>query len=602
MIRGTFFGIEVAKKGLLASQAALDTTSHNIANANTEGYSRQRVNLRASPPIAYPGAFITLRPGQLGTGVEVYSITRIRSDLVEAQIHSGTGDQQMLSVMQDSFTRVQDILGEPSDHGIGALMEGFFSAWEELSNDPESASTRTNLREAAQALTDFTNEADFKLKQEITNLNNEIDDRVLRLNSLATQIADVNQQIIRIEGTGEGNTIKANDLKDQRDALVEEMSGLINARVQFDRNGGITVLIQGHPIVLGQYAEQIGTRFNPADPTKPIIEFTKSRIPLSITSGEIAGLQQMRDEEIPAVRSQLEQLLSAFTNRVNVVHEAGYGLDGNKGRPFFMDNEFRRVEGSIALPPTTTLDTTLDVLGITSGDFFVQGKRVVIADKEVMPGTALTLRQLLDRINAQSVDIRAQLDTSLGFSRIIISQYNPPDNETPLTINDGTSNFFEVVGLKDAPVKDLGTEPPYQNSLYNLKINPAILNNLDAIAAAGDDGLGFPGPGDNRTALAIADLKNDNQALFGTSFDEYYQGAVATLGSAAQNTERSYESQQLVVQQLDAKRQEISGVNLDEEAVNLIRFQRSYEASARALTIIDEVINLIVNRLGISGR
>ena len=602
MIRGTFLGIEVAKKGLLAARVGLDTTGHNIANSATEGYSRQRANLRASFPLAYPGPFITLRPGQVGTGVEVYSITRIRSIYVEAQVHKEGGNKAMFSQMSEIFTRIENIIGDPSDTAMNGLMENFFGAWEDLSNDPESASARTNLREAARALTDFVNEIDFKLKQEITNINEQIYQKVIQLNGLTSQVAEINEQVIQIEGSGEGDSLKANDLKDRRDMLVEQISELVNASVIHNANGGISVLVQGHPIVSGEFAHEIGLKPNPDDPFRPVIELTKSRIPLNITSGELAGLTQMRDVEIPAVVEQMGQLITAFANRVNKLHLAGYGLDGHTNRPFFADHEHRRVAGTLPLPADTTLETTLDELQITSGDFFVQGQHIVIEDDEVLPGKAITLGTLLKRIEAANIDIRATLDESLGFKRVLISQFNPVDADTPLTVNDGSSNFFEAVGLKTALVENLDTEPPYQNALYNFKLNSSILTDLNAIAATGNDGLGYPGPGDNRTALAIADLKNDNTALFNTTFGEYYQSTVSTLGSAAESASRSLNTQTLVLDQLEEKRQEISGVNLDEEAVNLMRFQKAFEASARALTTIDEILSLIVNRLGIAGR
>lgn len=602
MTVGTFLGLEAVKKGMLAARTGLDTTGHNISNAGTEGYSRQIVNIRAAYPLAYPGPFVTLRPGMLGSGAEVSSITRVRSEYVEAQIHAENGGQQYYDVISSTFTRVQDILGEPSDNGINGQMEGFFNAWEDLSNDPESTSGRTNLREAALGLVNFVNEVDFKLRSELTDINTQISERVVRLNSLATQVAAINKQIIEIEGSGKGDSLKANDLKDSRDSMIEEMSGLINARVIANSNGGVSVLIQGHPIVTNEFAHPVGLRQNPADPDRPLLEFTSSRIPLAVNSGEIAGLTRMRDVEIPAVRQKLAELMTAFTNRVNVLHLEGYGLDGSKGRAFFSDIEHRRAEGQNFWPATTTRDTTLDVLGITSGDFFVQGHRIVIEDKEVLPGTTVTLGQLLDRIDAANIDTRSVLDLTAGAPRIRISQYNPVSADTQLTIKDGTSNFFELSGLKDIAIMDIPLEPKYQNSLYNFNLNSPIMQSLDTIAAAGDDGLGFPGPGDNRTALNIADLKNDTAAIFQTTFSEYFQATVATLGSTAQNAERSLNSQKLVMEQLDARRQEISGVNLDEEAVNLIRYQRAFEACARAITTVDEILDLIANRLGTSGR
>jgi len=602
MIRGSFLGIEIAKRGLFAADVGLDTTSHNIANANTEGYSRQRATLRASTPISFPGPFVTLRPGQVGTGVEVSSVIRIRSAFIEAQIHQEGGSQAMFDVMTEQFTRIEDIVGEPSEYAIGGLMEEFYNAWEDLSNDPESASARTNLVSSATALVSYVNEVDYNLDLEITNINEELRERVDRLNNLAYQVADINQQIVQIEGDGTIQSLQANDLKDRRDQLIEEMSTLVNARVLFNNNGSVSVLIQGHPIVTDDHGSEVSLKHDPDNPLQPELVFTKSQIPVAVTSGEIKGLMQIRDVEIPAVRGNLSELIGVFTNRVNELHMAGYGLDGITDRPFFMDVEYRRISGNNPLPAGTDLDTTLDELGITSGDFFVQGEHIVIEDYEVLPGQAITLGELMDRIQSVTPDVRMELDYSGGFPRMILSQYNPASADDTLTIKTGSSSFLTAMGLDSAPVVDLPVDPPYTNALNNLRLHPSILQNLDSIAAAGDDGLGFPGPGDNRTALAIGDLKNVQQAVFGTTFGEQYQSVIATLGSVAQNAERSLISQSLVVDQLESRRLEISGVNLDEEAVNLIKYQKAYEASARAMNIVDEVLSLIVNRLGTSGR
>ncbi|MCH7472202.1 hypothetical protein IIA79_04540, partial [bacterium] len=231
----------------------------------------------------------------------------------------------------------------PSDSAAGALMENYFNAWEDLSNDPESKSARTNLREVALAFTDFVREVDFKLAREVTALNQLILDKSNALNSLAQQVAEVNRQVILIEGSGGSISIKANDLKDRRDQLVEQMSELVNVNVLQGRNGGLSVLIQGHPIVTDQFAHPIGLRITGDDPFRPTIEFSASRIRLEINSGELGGLVRMRDEEVPAIREQFSRLITAFTNRVNELHIEGYGLDGLKGRPFFEDNETRRV-------------------------------------------------------------------------------------------------------------------------------------------------------------------------------------------------------------------------------------------------------------------
>ena len=602
MIRSSFLGIEIAKSGVLAARGGLDTTSHNISNANTEGYSRQVNSQRSAYPLSYPGPFVTLRPGTVGTGVELYAITRVRSQFVEAQIHDEGGALTRYTVLSEGYVRVENIFNEPSEYALESLMEEFFNAWEDLSNDPESASTRTNLREVALSLTTFVNELDTNLSQEVEYLNTQIRERVTRINSLAGQIASINKEIAQLEGQGVSTQVKANDLKDQRDGYIEEISKLINARVIEHNNGTVSVLAQGHPMVSGDYVNELGLRPADGDPTQLIVEFASSRIPVAVTSGELQGLLQMRDTEIPAMRQQASELITAFTNRVNRLHLEGYGLDGRSGRAFFADYEARRVTGDIVLPTSVSLDTTLDELNVDSGDFFIQGHRFELTSADVKPGNAITLGELIQRIEEPLSDVRVYIDSSLGFNRLVIGQFNPVNADATLEVKDGTSSLFEVFGLKDRPVEEMPTEPAYQNALYNFKLNPVINADLDAIAATGNDGLGYPGPGDNRTALAIADLKNSNTAIYSTSFQEFYQSTITVLGSISQNYERSVNSQTLVVEQLEAKRQEISGVNLDEEAVKLIQYQKAYEASARAMTAIDEMLDLIVNRLGTVGR
>ncbi|MEZ5337527.1 MAG: flagellar hook-associated protein FlgK [bacterium] len=573
MLRGTFLGLETSKKGLLTARAALDVTGHNIANANTEGYSRQRVNISASDPLSFPGAFVTIRPGQVGTGATVTSITRIRSIYIESQLHQEHGRSTLYQTMSDAYIRVEDIFNEPSENGLNSLMDNFFNAWEDLSNDPESASTRTNLAQAGLAMTEFVNEQDRRLDREVANINEQLQDRVDRINQLSSQVAVINKQIIQIESGGESGQMKANDLMDQRDAMIEELSKIVNARVLHNNDGSLSVLVQGHPLVNGVDFHEIRLQQNEADLNRPYIEFSKSRIRLDIRAGELGGMLQMRDVELPTVRLEQEKLVTAFTNRVNKLHIGGYGLDGISGRSFFTDYRTEQYGGSSALPAGTTLDTTLDQLGFTSGDFFIQGQRIEITPAEVLASTAITLGDLFERIERATLDVRVSIDGSLGFQRVVFEQYNPVDSDTRLAIKDGSSNFFEQLGFDNATHEKYFLDPPYRNSLANFSLNPQILSDLDSIAAAADDGTGFPGPGDNRTALGIADLRNDSRALLNSSFGEYYQGLVSSIGATALTAQRSHSTQTLVVEQLVERRLEISGVNLDEEAVNIVKFQ-----------------------------
>jgi flagellar hook-associated protein 1 FlgK len=559
------------------------------------------VNVNAQFPLNFPGAFVTLRPGQIGTGTVVTGIERIRSQFVDAQIYSQNGSQGMFQQLSDIFQNVESVIGEPSDTATNGLISNFFNAWGDLANDPTSAASRTQLTQAANQLTDFVNGVYKGLQDQIANINDQLTSKVSQLNSLAGQLATVNHQIIQAQGDGSDPAAQANDLMDQRDQLINQISSIVNARVSFSQDGSVSLLIQGHPIVQGDVASKVSLNPNPSDPLRPVVEFSASRIPLEITGGELAGLTQMRDIAIPAVQKGLAQVMTALTNRVNEVHLNGYGLDGDTGRAFFSDTETRRFSGS-PLASTTTLDTTLDQLGVTSGDFFVDGQRIVLSDADVKTGTAITLRELFQRIETPNIEVRMNLDTSLGYTRIQVGQWNPVDASSQLTIKSGSSNFLQATGLASAQLETLHTDPAYQNSLYNFSLSPAVKANPDAIAAAGNDGTGFPGPGDNRTALAIAALQNDATTINGSTFQQYYQSAIADLGSQAQAADNALNSSSLALQQLSSKQQSISGVNLDEEATNLIMYQKAFEANSRMITTVDETIDTIINKMGLAGR
>jgi flagellar hook-associated protein 1 FlgK len=600
MIRGTFLGLEIAKKGVLAARGALDTVSHNIANANTEGYTRQRVDLKASFPLTFPGIGVTLKPGTIGTGVEIKSITRIRDEFIESQLLKEGSTLGRYEVVDDGLRRIENIFADPSDYGFNQLLSEFFDAWEDMSNSPESLSARTNLVEVTRSLTGFVNEAARKLDLEVKNINDQLETKITEVNSLAREIASLNEQIIQIE-TGGGNQ-NANDLKDSRDQLVREMSKMINVRTEDTPDGGVSVYLMGHPIVQDGFFDQLELGMSETETERPMLRFTKSKVAAPLTDGELLGLVNLRDQYIPAFRDEFGTLVTTLANRINMMHLEGFGLDGNSNRPFFNDFGTWKLDGLKPLASGTTLDTTLDELGVVYGDFFLEGVRVEVSPEEVRPGTALTLGELLDRMNSATPDLRFSLDTTLGFPRIVVEKMNPVSADERINIKDGTCNFFELAGLDPDQQQQLLGSAEYGGSLKAFGLSPSILSSLQAIAAAADDGSGqMGGPGDNRTALAIADLKNEKDGFLKATFSEYYQGLISILGADGAVMVSSRQAQQQVLDEVKARRESVSGVSLDEEAVNLIRYQKAFTASARAITTIDDILDVIVNLVGAAG-
>lgn len=607
MIRGTYLGLEAARRGLMAAQSALDTVSHNLANANTPGFSRQRVVLKATEALPVPGIMMGTQAGQVGTGVRVESIERIRSQFLDQIFRAESGYQGELDTLKSGLENIEMLFNEPGERGFSNILDSFFKSWEMLSNDPEGTSARANLREVSQTLITSIKNIDAGFDSEIRRINDQIGIKVGEVNALTRQIAALNKEIVNIEGSPSRN---ANDLRDQRDLLVSQLSKLININVHEDQFGAYSVNVAGHPIVQGIYVTDLQIR---TIETATGISYEiglANKLPLDLQSGELYGLVQLRDKYIPDVRHKFNIAVSSVVNRVNATHREGFGLDGVTNRSFFMDFVTRQISGLNSLPALTGLDTKLFDLGISSGDFFIGDKRIIVTDEDVLPDSTTTVRDILRRV-FDATGGRVQ-GVEGENSTVILELHNPADMEaggsasafeSRINAKAGTTNFLQLLGLVPESETAVPQDPPYVNIAKAIRLNPLILNDLGTIAAAraGEDG-GFSGPGDNRLALDMADLKNYASFVEGDTIFGYYRSTVISLGVQLQETTRAANIQNLVMEQIEMRIESVSGVNLDEEAINMIRYQRSIEASSRMVSALDSVLDRIINNMGLVGR
>src|SRR5512141_274897 len=208
-----FFGLDIGASALRSAQQLLNTAAHNVANANTVGYSRQRVRLVAAPPYTYPAFNRSGLPGQIGTGVNVAAITRIRDNFLDLQVQTQSGLQSEWETRQQELSKVEAVFPEPSDSGLGNRLSKFWNAWQDIATDPTSTAARTALTEQAQALATDINRDATQLNIIRTGINSQVTAKVQSVNDLASQIAALNGQIQRIQVTGDN----ANDLLDQRE-------------------------------------------------------------------------------------------------------------------------------------------------------------------------------------------------------------------------------------------------------------------------------------------------------------------------------------------------------------------------------------------------
>lgn len=523
----TFHSIETSKRGLFAQQAAMNTVGHNIANVNTEGYSRQRVNLTESRSIEAYGLTRSTVPGQLGTGVEFSSITRIRNSFLDDQFRGQNQALGNYEVQQDTLDKLQQIFNEPSDTGLRELVDKFWSSWSDLSNDPENLSGRTIVAQNAVTLAQTMNQMSGLLSGLSSDLTTSVNLSADQINSYASSIADLNLQIKRVESNGDN----ANDLRDQRDLYVDKLSKLVNVTV--------TEGDQGYSVAMGTTNLVSGTASTAV--TADSLESAYQSGDLK--GGSVYGSIYARDNYVADYTKQLDNIANTLANGdVTITIPKGSVIP----------------EGTVLKDATTGDDITFSN---------ANGNRTLDADMTV---------------------------TVKGLNGLHKLGYLP--GVKPAT---AAGDFFVA--------SDGGTI-----SAANIQLSSDIADNPALIATSmrTDGSPETVVSGNKSLALLMAGLKSSKFTMTGSSnntvksgtLDDYFQSLVGKLGVQAQSAETQVTNQQLLVDQADSNRQSVSGVSLDEEMADLLKFQHAYTSSARFMTTMDELLDKLINGTGMVGR
>lgn len=333
-MRSTFHGLEVAKRGLFAQQTGINTTAHNIANANTKGYSRQRVNFTTTLPMEMPAMNRSVAPGQLGTGVDFSSIVRLRETFLDNQYRKESTTLGYWTVQKDTLEKIELIFNEPSEDGLRTTIDQFFNAWSDLSREPDNTTARAVVVERAQAMLDAFQHVHTKLLELQEDLQESFNVKLNQANVLLSQIADLNKQIRRIEGMG----MNANDLRDQRDLLVDELSRLIPIDVDEDPQGmyNIRLLHNGTSeinLVTGIDYKAIGTADSPNAAYWAITGKGMGGELHSLYMAFDGTVSGIKNGIIPQYIEQVENMFFALVEKVNEIHRKGYSLEPQDGPP-----------------------------------------------------------------------------------------------------------------------------------------------------------------------------------------------------------------------------------------------------------------------------
>jgi flagellar hook-associated protein 1 FlgK len=553
--------LQIGRSAITVSQAALSVTGNNMANAATPSYSRQSVHL-------VPTQYTEVIPGHYtGTGVALYEIRRQVDDALNGRIRTAVSDSASYLVQQQAMTRVEATFNELTEEDLSSRLNAFFTAWSSLQNQPQDIASRSVVLQEGDSLTNFIRELRGQIKSIQDDLDSQVRFQVDEANALADQIADLNQQVVSAEA---GRAGSAAALRDQRDDLLKQLSELINITTREVDGGAVNVFIGNEPLI--QYSSNRGLSYQE-------VVFSNNEQSVSLAGGKIHGLITARDDQVGSILNDIDTWASAFIFEINNLHSLGQGLDKFSS----VSSDFRVEDAVVSLGDMDATDLKWQV---TNGVFYVN-----VTDENTnnttmhmikvdigMDANDTTLTSLAADLN--SIDgITAYVDTA---NRLRIE--GSADNYTfafsaPNDLDDAT-NVLAVLGINNYFTGSNGND---------IAVNSEL--NARGIAASAN-GLA----GNGVIAGYIAQLATGGvSSLNGMSLMDSYNSMIGQIAADSKAAQDNYSASDVVVQTLEAERQSISGVSMDEEAIHMIMYQRAFQGAARYVSVIDQMLDEIVS-------
>jgi flagellar hook-associated protein 1 len=622
------FGISVS--ALQAFQQAINVTSNNVANASTPGFDRETVNLTE----ALPQSNGTVN---IGAGVLVSGISRAFNQAAANQLNTSQSSLGQLNALQNYSTQIDNLFGTTVG-GLSTTLQSFYSAFSDVANNPTSTASRQALLGDAQNVASSFQSASGELNSLNADVNNHITQDVTQINSIAASISTLNAQIV--VGTASGGSSPPNELLDQRDQLVSNLSQLVGVTTTTDANGSLNVFIgNGQPLVLEGQVTKLVTLPNQFNASQLEVGTTASSVPLSneITSGDLGGLLAARNQVINPALNQLGQVATAFSQTVNAQQGDGLDLSGNLGANIF----------SVGAPQATASANNTGAATVAVS-VPASGLGALTSDNYIL-SFAGGAPQLQDQTTGQLITPTAtgtpNTFSAAGFTftvtgtpaagdQFLLQPTSTAANSLQVVLSDpskiaaaGAIKTTAAAGNTGAAIISSGTvidgtNPNLQNTAtivfanpptsYSINGQPAVAyttgGNIDlngwqvqitGTPAAGDTftvSSNAGGTGDNRNALAAANAQNTGVLQSGTtSITSAVSSLITGIGSQAQQINTAQTAQSAVNSQALTAVQSATGVNLDEEAASLLQWQQAYQAAAQALTIGNSLFTTLID-------
>ena len=664
---------DIARSALTSSQQALTVTGHNVANVNTPGYSRQEAVLTERPPN-------NGQPGMAGTGVQAIAIRRNVDQFVNRQLTTSEQNLGRLSVSREELFRLQNIFGDSNNQGIAASLNDFFQGLQDVSTSPGELPARSVLLAKASQLASSFNQVSSDLSTARQSLNFQVKQTVTEINSLSSQIAELNTKIVTAEVTGQN----ANDLRDQRELTFNELAKRIDVTAIESSTGALSIFAaRGQVLVESGAVRQLSAVEDPENNGLVSVGYlTGGTRPLSIDSlisnGRLRSLLDLRDTTVSDLQQSFDRMAGTLANAVNQIHRQGFGLDGSTNRDFFnalsvTTREATANQGTAAIGTGTITANSLltfhdyeirfssataySIVDTTTGATIrgnYAGTAVtapsIDSPVSIITGTNDTLAVTVDGVSsgtitlagaatpglsytsgaalAQEVQTKINADATLqAAGKTVAVTYDTTTNRLVITSNStaltsavnvtggtaraslgltsGTSTAASgaysspmtltfdgiSVAVTGTPAAgDVLHANSYADAAKDLAV---VLSNPAAIAASSTrNGI----PGNNANLLSLVALQQQQFAsLSNGTFNDAYRNTAANLGVVAQMADRDNQAQEILHDQIQTIRAQVSGVSIDEELVNLMKFQRGFEAASRLVKVTDEMIQTILS-------
>ena len=606
-MQSTFSGLNTMVNGIYTQRLGLNTVGHNISNSNTEGYSRQTAHAAATPSSE---VYTLAGASQVGNGSTVTSVIRARDIYADRQYWKENSTDGYYNGKANNYAKIESIFNDSDNSGVQDAMEKFYQAWQDCSTTASSDTSRQNVINAGQNFAQSLQIAAKQTKEQIDSLYDDISLSVVKMNRLMGQVVELNKNIAGIEATG----AHANDLRDQRDLIVDQLTSMTDITVYESANGMYTLVSNGTTLVNGitkvdleMSAPKNNTTYSLSDYDIMIKQTGTVYTP---GNGELKAQFEAVAEDKGYI-DQVANMAAFMFTTMNDQHKAGYGIDGSKDKPF----------GNANAKDNAT--TGLNFYGERDKAFQWDAKTGKLAVYDVNTGAKeeLSGMQILEILTVNS-----ELTATDGHKKLATRSGERDENgnllfktATGTTTKISTTTQAEAKTDKNGDVLymalDGGTTTNVKLAKKDANGDPLFLHKDVEIDDHGKPlAVDVNGTGDGSNAVWIAALfncerdktspeVNGTDRLIGNgSLYSYYNTSMTTMGSDASNMNGRVKFQSGVMDQVENLRSSTNGVNWDEELSNMITFQQGYSACSRCLSAMDECLDKLINGTGTVGR